>query len=199
MITLLSGTTNQDKISEFYALLDDRKVNLKSLRDFEIFPEVVEDGHTFKENAAKKARNYFEHFGLPVFADDSGLEVFALNNEPGVYSARYAGEDATYHENNLLLIDKIKKVPENQRQAQFVCTICYKDKEQELFFTGTTEGIILTEFRGNQGFGYDPLFYVPEVGKTYAELPMQEKNYISHRGKAIEKFIDYLKKYHFEG
>lgn len=199
MITLLSGTTNQDKISEFYALIDDRKVNLKSLRDFENFPDVVEDGHTFKENAAKKARVYFEHFGLPVFADDSGLEVFALDNEPGVYSARYAGEDTTYYKNNLLLIEKIKQIPEDQRQARFVCIICYKDKEQELFFTGTTGGIILTEFRGGNGFGYDPLFYVPELKKTYAELSMEEKNYVSHRGKAIEKFIDYLKKYHLEG
>jgi XTP/dITP diphosphohydrolase len=168
-------------------------VKLKCLNDYSGYPDVVEDGKTFEENAKKKARAYFEYSGIPAFADDSGLVVPALNGEPGILSARYAGKHANYEDNNRLLIDKIKSVPEDKREGKFVCTICYVDKNYEKFITGTCSGIILDRLQGTEGFGYDPLFYVPELGKTFAELPMEEKNKISHRGRALIQFQEFLK------
>ena len=171
----------------------DIDVKLKCLNDYSGFPEVVEDGETFEDNARKKARTYFEFTGIPVFADDSGLVIPALNNEPGIRSARYAGETATYADNNQLLMSKIINIPDNQRTGKFVCTICYIDANHEKIITGISDGIILGKLRGQEGFGYDPLFYVPSLGKTFAELSMAEKNKISHRGRAIELLKNFLK------
>lgn len=168
-------------------------LQLKSLNDYSDYPDVVEDGKTFEENARKKARAYFEYSGIPTFADDSGLIVPALNSEPGVHSARYAGEQANYTANNRLLIEKIKNIPANKRNGRFVCTICYIDENHEEFITGTSAGIILDHLTGTKGFGYDPLFFVPELGKTFAELSMEEKNKISHRGRAMVMFKAFLK------
>ncbi len=189
MHILIVATTNKDKIREFSRLLTQLDFELKSLKDFGSFPAVHEDGHTFAENAAKKARSYFDYFKEAVIADDTGLVVPALHNEPGVQSARYAGKNADYMQNNRLLMERIKKIPPENRTAYFTCTICYKDEKHEKFFSGRTQGIILDELQGNEGFGYDPLFFVPERNKTYAQLTIDEKNHISHRGKAIQSFM----------
>lgn len=170
----------------------DMHIELKCLNDYSGYPDVVEDGKTFEENARKKAQAYFEYSGIPTFADDSGLVVPALNGEPGVHSARYAGNKANYADNNRLLISKIKSIPSNQREGKFVCTICYVDANCEKTITGTSEGIILDKLTGSEGFGYDPLFYVAELGKTFAELSMKEKNQISHRGRAMALFKTFL-------
>lgn len=192
LFTLLAGTTNQHKLGEIKHYLDGLPITLKSLNDFSALPEIIENGRNFADNARKKARGYFEYFHIPTFADDSGLIVPALNGEPGVRSARYAGPDATYEQNNRFLMQKIAAVDPKEREAQFVCTICYKDEEREMLFTGTVTGMILTELRGTSGFGYDPLFYLPELGKTYAEISMAQKNDLSHRGQALEKFKKFL-------
>ena len=193
MFTLIAATTNKNKLTEIRKEFDDDRIVLKSLADFSNYPEVIENGATFSENASQKARIYFDYFKKPVIADDSGLMVEALNNEPGVYSARYAGQNADYSANNKLLIEKIKNIPEEKRSAQFVCIICFKDENEEVFFEGIAEGIILTELRGKGGFGYDPLFYIPSLGKTYAQLSLEEKNALSHRGKALRKFEKYIR------
>lgn len=192
MFRLIAGTTNQHKIHEIKRILNLNGLTISSLSDFETFPDVDENGLTFPENAAIKARAYFEFFRAPVFADDSGLVVPALNGEPGIYSARYSGPGATYESNNQLLIEKIRKIAEKKRNAQFVCTVCFKDKDDELFFTGITKGIIIDKLTGDRGFGYDPLFYLPELNKTYAQLDTIEKNRTSHRGKAISQLKEFL-------
>jgi XTP/dITP diphosphohydrolase len=168
-------------------------IKLKCLNDYSRYPEIIEDGKTFEENARKKARAYFEYSGIPVFADDSGLAIPALDGEPGVHSARYAGNNATYAENNQLLMSKIINIPVDQRVGRFVCTICYVDENREKIITGISKGIILDKLQGQQGFGYDPLFYVPALGKTFAEISMEQKNQLSHRGRAITLFKDFLK------
>ncbi len=192
MFDLLVATQNSHKVKEMQPLFDSYSIRLLSLSEMETIPEIVEDGNSFKENAAIKARICYEAFKQPVMADDSGLEVRALNNEPGIYSARYGGPHADYNLNNQVLLEKMSSVPEDRRQARFVCTICYKDDSGEYFFTGITEGIILSKLTGNEGFGYDPLFYLPEIHKTFAQLSMGEKNKWSHRGKAVRKFISFL-------
>lgn len=195
MISIVATTTNPHKfreISEILNLSEIRLQNLSDLRDLYGDLDIEESGSTFKENAAIKARGYFKILRQPLFADDSGLEVPALNNEPGVYSARYAGPESSYVKNNDLLIQKIRRIPKEDRHARFVCTICYKDELQERFFTGVTEGVIIEELRGQRGFGYDPIFFLPELGKTFAELSADEKNALSHRGKAIRKLRSFL-------
>jgi XTP/dITP diphosphohydrolase len=195
MVSIIATTTNRHKFHEIAAILNLPKVRLLSLLDLGHHisaMDVEETGNTFEENAAIKAREYFRVIRRPLFADDSGLEVPALNNEPGVYSARYAGPGANYADNNRLLIQKIRDIPDSERGARFVCTICYKDEEQEAFFTGITEGLITDHLRGEQGFGYDPLFHVPGLGKTFAELTTEEKNALSHRGKAVRKLRSFL-------
>jgi len=194
LYTVIASTTNQHKFHEIKHILKLPGIRLLSLRDMDNSFDVEETGSTFKENAAIKARAYFSAFDQPVFADDSGLEVLALNNEPGVLSARYSGPDTNYERNNLLLMKKIKAIPPEERQAQFVCCVCYKDQQEELFFTGITRGIILEQLQGTGGFGYDPLFYLPELSKTFAELSTEEKNELSHRGKSIQKLREFLLK-----
>ena len=195
MFTIMAATTNNHKINEIRPLFENRPVSLKSLAEFKDFPEIIEGGSSFEENAAIKARAVFEHFNMPVFADDSGLAVPALDNAPGIYSARYAGPEADYQKNNLLLLENMKLFKNEERLARFICTVCYKDSNNELFFTGIAEGRIIDSFRGEGGFGYDPLFFYPELNKTFAELSMEEKNKYSHRGKAVRKFIEYLDKF----
>jgi len=192
LFTLLAGTTNQHKLDEIKQYLAGLPITLKTLNDFTAFPDVAENGRTFAANARKKARVYFEFFKIPTFVDDSGLIVPALNGEPGVRSARYAGPDAEYEQNNRKLIQRIAALDQKQPEAQFICTICYKDGEQEVLFTGTVNGTILTELRGTAGFGYDPLFYIPDLGKTYAEISIAQKNALSHRGQALRKFKMFL-------
>jgi len=194
-VKILIATGNAHKLSEIRDILSDSRVELLGANDLGLSLEVEENGSTFAENAALKARAFFDAARLPVLADDSGLEVPALNNAPGVYSARYAGEHANYARNNAYLLEQMRGLTGEERKARFVCTVCFKTEEKEWFFTGITEGYILDRLQGEQGFGYDPLFYVPELGRTYAQLSSDEKNRISHRGKALKKFKIFLQEY----
>ena len=155
--------------------------------------EVVEDGVTFEENAIKKAETVMKATGLPTIADDSGLCVKALGGAPGIYTARYAGENATDSDNIAKLLGVLENVPEEKRDAEFVCTIAYaRPDEETVTFTGKCEGRILFEVAGENGFGYDPVFYSPKFGKSLAQVTAEEKNSISHRSRALELFKNSL-------
>jgi XTP/dITP diphosphohydrolase len=193
MIPLVVATRNQGKLLEFRQLLQGTEFRVLSLDDFDVFPEIVEDGLTFEENAVKKARAACSVTGLLALADDSGLEVDALSKRPGVHSARYAGERATDHENNMKLLDELAGVEVGRRTAAFRCVLALCSPGDECrTFSGQVQGIILEEARGNEGFGYDPLFLVPEEGKTLAEIPLAVKNVMSHRGRAMALLREYL-------
>lgn len=181
---LVIATRNENKLREFREILKDLQVEIRSLNDFGPIPEAIEDGDTFDENAYKKAIHTAKVLGLPAIADDSGLVVEALNGEPGVYSARYAGKNATDDENCNKLLNSLKGV--ENRRAHFQCVLSIAvPSGPALTYEGRCDGIIIDEKRGDNGFGYDPLFYFEELGKTFAELSMEEKNRVSHRGKAL--------------
>lgn len=181
---LVLATRNRGKISEFKELFSGVDVKIRSLDDFGPIPPVLEDGKTFEDNAVKKARFTARVLGLPALADDSGLTVKTLQGEPGVLSARYAGEGATDRENNLRLLDRMKGVEE--RDAAFICVLAIAvPRGPALVYEGICEGVILKELIGNQGFGYDPLFYYTPLKKTFAQMSPAEKNRVSHRGKAM--------------
>lgn len=184
---IVLATNNKNKVMEFRNILKDYKIELKCISDFGPLPEAVEDGTTFDENAYKKALHYAKVLGLPAIADDSGLAVDALLGEPGVFSARYAGEHATDKENCLKLLEKLKG--EKNRNATFHCVLSIAvPSGPALTYEGSCTGQILDTFRGSSGFGYDPLFYYPAYGKTFAELTIEEKNRISHRAIALRDF-----------
>lgn len=181
---ILIATKNLGKLKEIEEALKGEGVSLLSLMDFNEIPTCIEDGNTFAENAIKKARFYSKLTGLPCISDDSGLEVFCLGGRPGVYSQRYAGENATDEENNLKLLEELKDIQD--RRARFVCVISIAVPEGDyLLYEGTVEGEITTSPKGERGFGYDPLFFFPPLKKTFAELSPEEKNLVSHRGKAL--------------
>lgn len=187
MIEIVVATKNAGKITEFSAALAGLPVKVLALSDFPAMPEAVENGVTFAANAEMKARHYAYHTGKACLADDSGLEVDALGGAPGVYSARYAGERATDAENNnKLLSDLAATGGAGPFSGRFRCALAFVDGEGNVITAdGTCEGMILDALQGQGGFGYDPLFYIPGLGKTLAELSVAEKNAISHRGKAI--------------
>ncbi len=186
-ITLVIATRNRAKSSEIRALLKDFPVEIKDVSDFGPLPEPVEDGRTFEENAYKKALFTARVLGLPALADDSGLEVEALGGQPGVQSARYAGEKATDAENNLKLLQAMEGVA--NRKARFVCVLSLAvSTGPALTYEAACEGEITTEPRGTRGFGYDPVFYYPPMGKTFAEMDPEEKAAVSHRGRALREF-----------
>ena len=183
---IVLATNNQNKVSEFNSILKDFSIEIRSLADFGPLPEAVEDGESFDENAYKKAHHVARVLGLPAIADDSGLVVEALGGAPGVHSARYAGGNATDDEN----IDKLLAEMHDciDRKAHFQCVLSIAvPSGPALTYEGRCEGTILHERRGDKGFGYDPIFYIEELGKTFAELSMTEKNTLSHRGKALEQ------------
>ncbi|MBW1784471.1 MAG: XTP/dITP diphosphatase [Deltaproteobacteria bacterium] len=181
---LVLATKNKGKISEFRDLFKGFAIDIKSLNDFGPIPPVIEDGETFEDNAVKKARFTARVLGFPALADDSGLTVKALNGDPGVLSARYAGEGATDRENNLKLLDRMRAI--DNRDAAFICILAIAvPRGPTLIYEGICEGMISKELTGSQGFGYDPLFYYPPLKKTFAQLSKEEKNRVSHRGKAI--------------
>lgn len=194
MTKILISSNNPDKIKEIRAIFRLPGVELLTLADFPGAPEVIEDGNTLSENALKKASMLNEFSGLPTIADDTGLEVDGLNGQPGVYSARYAGENASYADNVQKLIREIQIVPEERRSARFRTVAVFYHPEIVLRAEGTIEGQILTEQRGQNGFGYDPIFYVPAYRKTLAELSPREKNAISHRGQAFTRLYQSLRK-----
>jgi XTP/dITP diphosphohydrolase len=189
---IIFATKNAGKFREVAHILGEEYFELLSLNDFNNVGEIVEDGNTFEENAIKKAKYVYGKYGLPVLADDSGLAVEQLNGEPGIYSARYAGENATDEENNLRLIEKVKDLPEPHR-AKFVCAAVYYDGNIFLNAIGEVMGRLLLEPRGKNGFGYDPLFLPDGYDQTTAELSLEEKNEISHRSKAFRSLLKMMK------
>jgi XTP/dITP diphosphohydrolase len=195
MKELLIATGNLGKMKEFAALFADLPVKLHSLNKFPDFCPPPENGATFAENALIKAAAASQATNLPTIADDSGLCVEILGGNPGVFSARYAGEGAGDAANNGKLLQELGGVPLESRKAAFICVIALcMPGEEPLFFNGELHGLILDRAAGGGGFGYDPLFMVPEYGKTLAELPLEIKNRISHRGRAVAALKEYLKK-----
>ncbi len=181
---LVVATRNKNKLREFREILKDLQIEIRSLDDFGPTPEAIEDGQTFDENAYKKAIHTAKVLGLPAIADDSGLVVEALNGEPGVFSARYACEKATDDENCNKLLNALQGV--ENRRAHFQCVLSIAvPSGPALTYEGRCDGVIIDDKRGDNGFGYDPIFYFEEYGKTFAELSMEEKNRVSHRGKAL--------------
>jgi XTP/dITP diphosphohydrolase len=186
--TIVLASNNAGKIKEFNTLLGDMGIDVKPQSEFNV-EEAEETGLSFIENAILKARNACAHTGLPALADDSGIEVDYLDGAPGIYSARFAGEHGNNDANNQLLLEKLDGVPEEERTARFHCVLAYmrhKDDPTPQVFHGVWEGRILTAIEGQEGFGYDPIFYVPECGCSAASLPKEVKNQISHRGKALK-------------
>lgn len=193
IMDLILATRNNGKVDELKALLQGMPAKLTSLADHPDVPKTVEDGETFLANARKKAHEVAQTTGQWALADDSGLAVKALGGAPGVISARYAGTDGDHAANNSKLLEEMKDVPAGKRQAAFVCCMVLASPDgQEWDVEDRCEGEIVFELTGNGGFGYDPLFYVQQFGKTMAELAMDEKNSISHRGKALRRMKDVL-------
>jgi XTP/dITP diphosphohydrolase len=183
---LVIATTNQNKLREFKEVFKDLDIEIKSLSDFGPLPPAIEDGVTFDENAYKKAIHTAKVLGLPAIADDSGLVVDALDGAPGVYSARYSGENATDDENCTKLLKELKNV--ENRRSHFECVLSIAvPSGPALTYEGRCNGIIIDEKKGDNGFGYDPIFFFEELDKTFAQLSMSEKNKISHRGKALNE------------
>lgn len=188
MNKIIFATTNEDKMKEIKMILGDLDLPILSLKDAGIKIDIVEDGKTFEENALIKAREIMKVTGEIVLADDSGLEVDYINKEPGIYSARYMGEDTPYSIKNQSIIDRLKDAKGDERSARFVCAIAAVLPDGKEYTTrATIEGIIGYEEKGTNGFGYDPLMYVPEYGMTTGEMTPEDKNKISHRGKALRE------------
>ncbi len=185
---LVLATNNENKIREIKNLLDDLPVTIMTRDDFLEFPDVEETGTTLEENSVLKAKTIAEFCDLPALADDSGLEVDALNGAPGVYSSRYAGEDVTYADNNRKLLSEMEDVPQEKRTARFRCVIavCWGGDDVETV-GGTAEGFITEKSAGMTGFGYDPVFFYPPENKRFSEMTIEEKNLVSHRGKALQE------------
>lgn len=185
---ILLATNNQGKVRELVELMGDLPLTVKTLKDYPEIGEIEENGSTFAENALIKAKTAAAASGLLALADDSGLEVDALGGAPGVHSARFAGEPKDDGRNNAKLLDLLKDVPAEQRRARFKSVIAVVTLQGEEHLTeGVCEGQIGFEPKGEDGFGYDPLFYVPEFGMTFSEISLEQKNQISHRGKALRQ------------
>lgn len=195
MRKLLVASNNAHKIDEIKKILSDIKdLKVVSLKDENIFIDVEETADTLEGNALLKAQEIHSVSGLPVISDDTGLFVSELNNEPGVYSARYSGENATYLDNCKKLISKLKENDLPESPAYFKAVICYIDNSgNQKFFEGVINGKVTTEMHGTNGFGYDPLFIPEGMNKTFAELNDEDKNKISHRGLAVKKFAEFYK------
>jgi XTP/dITP diphosphohydrolase len=193
-VRYLLATTNQGKLRELQQILADLDIVLETLDAFPALPEVLEDGSTFAENARLKAIHYSTLTGLPTIADDSGLQVDALGGGPGVRSARFAPSDRERVAKLLGLMAHLDPEKElGRRTARFVCAVCLAELDGELFeATSSVEGLIIGSARGSRGFGYDPVFLYPAMGKTFAELTSEEKNRVSHRGQALRKLRRYL-------
>jgi len=190
---LVVATRNAGKLKEIRRLLESRGIHVRGLEEFPEVPDVVEDGETFAENAIKKAEAVAQFFSMPCLADDSGLVVDALQGHPGVHSARFSGAEANDQSNNRKLLDEMAAVPESRRQAAFCCVmaLCMPGQSPRLF-EGRVNGVIIEREQGDGGFGYDPLFWLPGCNCTMAELPLDTKNQISHRGQALSQLVDFL-------
>ena len=191
---IVLASNNKGKVREINQLLAQQRIEVVPQADFGI-EDAEETGLSFAENAILKARNAARHSGLPAIADDSGIEVDALNGAPGIYSARYAGEGASDEENLLKLLQALRDTPEEERSARFQCLMVYLRHAEDptpIICQGTWEGRILLEPRGDNGFGYDPVFYVPTHDRSAAELDAETKNSLSHRGQALRKLLEAL-------
>lgn len=191
MKRVIFATGNEGKMKEIRMILKDFPVEVVSMKEAGIDADIVEDGKTFEENALIKARTIMKMTGDIVLADDSGLEIDYLDKAPGIYSARFLGENTSYDIKNNYILDKLKDVPDEARTARFVCAMAavFPDGE-EITRLGTVEGIIGYEIAGENGFGYDPIFYLPEYGCTSAQLVPEKKNEVSHRGKALRALTE---------
>jgi len=196
--TIVIASKNKGKIAEIKDMLSDLPIEILSLDQYPDAPDVEESGRTFLENALLKARAISDFTGLPVLADDSGLEVDHLAGGPGIFSSRYAGTGASDSENNEKLLTALKNIPVEQRGASFHCVlVLYWPHGEYQAFDGQWRGRIGDEYRGSHGFGYDPLFYLPDTGKTVAELTAAEKNTRSHRSQAVQELKKYLQNHYF--
>lgn len=194
MVELVLATGNPDKQKEIVALLGDLPITIRTLNEFEPLPPIIEDGETCEANAIKKANVIAKHTGRLALADDTGLEVDALDGRPGVYAARYAGEHATYQDNCRKLLEELQGVPVGKRAARFLTVIALAEPTDLVdVVEGVLDGTIAETVSGTDGFGYDPVFFVPELGKTLAQITLEEKNQISHRGRALAKVKDVLR------
>ncbi|HEX9912705.1 MAG TPA: XTP/dITP diphosphatase [candidate division Zixibacteria bacterium] len=192
---IILATRNQHKIKEIENILADYQIEILTLKDFPDLPEVEEIGETLEENAVLKAKSIFNATGIPALADDSGLEVDALDGAPGVMSARFAGPGCSYEDNNLKLLGLLKGIPEERRGASFRCVVALTLSSDDIrVVEGRVRGFITHKEIGENGFGYDPVFFYPELDKTFAELKPEEKNRISHRGIAFRKAKELIKR-----
>ena len=193
MQRIIFATTNENKMKEIREILADFPVEILSLKEASIQADIDENGSSFEENAAIKAEAIERMTGAIVLADDSGLEIDYLNGEPGIYSSRYLGEDTSYVKKNSVILERLKDVPEEKRSARFICAVAaaFPDGQSKVI-RGTMEGSIGYEIKGENGFGYDPIFYLPQYGKYSAELTSDEKNAISHRGEALRRIREVL-------
>ena len=195
MKNVILATNNDNKLREIREMLADSDIQVISLKEAGIIKDVEETGNTFKENALIKAKEICAMTGEPVLADDSGLEVDYLDGAPGIYSSRFMGEDTPYAEKNKAIIEKLKDAKEGERGAAFRCVMALVFPDGREFFTeGKMEGIIAQEPKGENGFGYDPIVYLPEYGRTSAQLSPEEKNAISHRGQALKKMVEIIRR-----
>ena len=203
MRRVLIATSNPGKLRDFAGAAAPLAIEIASIPNFNSLPAVVEDGVTFEDNARKKAEAYSKYLpGQIILADDSGLEIDALHGAPGVHSARYAADEphladanADDEANNARVLRELENVPAERRTGRFVCVLAAaRDGKTLQTFRGVAEGIILNSARGTKGFGYDPLFYFPQIQKTFAELSAQEKSKYSHRGAAFRQFLDWCEK-----
>lgn len=193
MKEIVIATKNPHKVVEMKHILEDAGYQVFSLFDFDDFPEIIEDGNSFQENALKKAKTLGDFLHKTVIADDSGLEVFALDGAPGIYSARYSGVHKSYQDNNELLLENMKEI--TNREARFVTSMCiYTENQDPVYIEDYLYGEIAFEAKGDNGFGYDPIFIVKGTKKHLAELTLDEKNIISHRGKCLIRLVRYLTK-----
>ena len=200
MKKIIFATGNQDKMREIHEILADMDVEVVSMKEAGIHADIVENGSTFEENAVIKAKTICELTGEITLADDSGLEIDYLDKAPGIYSARFAGEDTSYDIKNRILLDRLEGVPDEERRARFVCAVAavFPDGTVKVV-RETIEGQIAHEIVGENGFGYDPIFYVPEYGCTTAEMTPELKNELSHRGKALRAMKKILEEKFREG
>ena len=193
---LLLATQNKHKVEELTRLMQPYAVEVVSLLEYPAIGEIIEDGDTLEANALIKARAGYAHCGIPTIADDTGLAVDALDGAPGVYAARYAGENATYDDNVKKMLNELSGIPEDRRQAQFQTAAVFFDGSETMIGRGEVPGMITMERQGDSGFGYDPIFYIPEKQKTYAQMDLEEKNILSHRKRAFAHLIDQLSQTH---
>ena len=192
---IVLATNNKHKIKEIKDILSDSRLEILTLNDFKDFPKIEETGKTLEENAILKAKAIYQFTQVISFADDSGLEVDALDGAPGVLSSRFAGKHCSYKDNNMKLLAFMENIPWEKRGATFVCVVAIaKDVDNIKTVRGEVRGIITTEEKGESGFGYDPLFYLPELDKTFAQLSFEEKNKKSHRAFAFRKAKELIEK-----